>query len=98
MSKNLRLGLFIVSTLLIFGIGVFWIGSQQFLFHSTYQLRGEFKNVSGLIDGAMVRVGGINKGTVKRIDLPQRPDGKVTVVMNLERATRGVIKKDSIAS
>src|SRR5882672_6004922 len=98
MSKNLRLGLFIFSTLLICGIGVFWIGSQRYLFHSTYQLRAEFKNVSGLIDGAMVRVGGIDKGTVKRIDLPSRPDGKVTVVMDLEHGTRAVIKKDSVAT
>ena len=98
MSKIVRLGLFIVTTLLIFGIGVFWIGSKQFLFHSTYQLRAEFQNVSGLIDGAEVRVGGVHEGTVKRIDLPPRPDVKVKILMDLKRSTRAVIKKDSVAA
>ena len=98
MSKTFRLGLFIVVTLVIFGFGVFWIGSKQFLFHSTYQLQAEFQNVAGLPDGAAVRVGGIHEGTVKRIDLPPRPDQKIRVVMDLKRTTRSVVKKDSVAA
>jgi hypothetical protein len=35
---------------------------------------------------------------VERIDLPSRPDQKVTVVMSLERSTGDIIKKDSVAS
>ena len=76
MSKTFRLGLFILATLAIFAFGVFWIGSKHFLFHSTYRLKAEFQNVGGLTDGAIVRVGGIHEGTVKRIDLPPRPDQK----------------------
>lgn len=98
MSKAFRLGLFIVTTLLIFGFAVFWIGSKQFLFHSTYRLQAEFQNVAGLADGAAVRVGGIHEGTVRRIDLPPRPDQKVRVVMDLHQRTRAVIKKDSVAA
>src|SRR5919198_5798901 len=98
MSKIFRLGLFILATLAIFGFGVFWIGNKQFLFHSTYPLQAEFQNVAGLADGAVVRVGGIHKGTVKRIDLPPRPDQKVRVVMDLEKDTRDVVKRDSIAA
>src|SRR4051812_35573571 len=98
MTKTFRLGLFIVVTLVIFGFGVFWIGSKQFLFHSTYRLQAEFQNVAGLADGAVVRIGGIHKGTVKRIDLPPRPDQKVRVVMDLDQKTRAVVKKDSVAA
>src|SRR5437763_810234 len=98
MSKSFRLGLFIVATLMIFGFGVFWIGSKQFLFRSTYQLQAEFQNVVGLLDGAVVRVGGIHLGTVKRIDLPSQPDQKVRVVMDLKKTTRAVVKKDSVAA
>src|ERR1700720_4213655 len=68
------------------------------MFTPTYRVKAEFQNVAGLNDGADVRVGGIHTGTVNRIDLPQRPDGKVTVVMNLKKATRDIVKKDSIAS
>jgi phospholipid/cholesterol/gamma-HCH transport system substrate-binding protein len=98
MSREFRLGLFIVGTLAIFAAGVFLIGSQESLFRSTYRLKAQFQNVSGLIDGADVRVGGIHKGTVRAIQLPRRPDEKLTVVMDVENATRDVIKKDSVAS
>src|SRR5216684_646536 len=98
MSREFRLGLFIVGTLLILAAGVFLIGNKEMLFSSTYRLKAQFQNVAGLNNAAEVRVGGIHEGTVKRIDLPQRPDGKVTVIMDLEKATRDVIKKDSVAS
>src|SRR4051795_10245036 len=95
MSRAFRLGLFIVVTLLILAAGVFWIGSKQFLFARTYRLNAEFQNVAGLIDGAEVRVGGVHRGTVKHLDLPHQPDGKVRVEMDLKDQTRDVIKKDS---
>jgi phospholipid/cholesterol/gamma-HCH transport system substrate-binding protein len=98
MSREFRLGLFIVGALLILAAGVFLIGNKEMLFSSTYSLKAEFHNVAGLNNAAEVRVGGIHEGTVKRINLPRRPDGKVTVIMDLEKATRDVIKKDSVAS
>jgi len=98
MSGAFRLGLFILTTLLIFAAGIFWIGSKQFLFHSTYRLAADFPNVAGLNEGAQVRVGGIHAGTVKQIDLPRKPDEKVRVGMDLKAATRNVIKKDSMAA
>ncbi len=92
------MGLFIVGTLLILAAGVFLIGSRDSLFRSTYRLKAQFQNVSGLIDGADVRVGGIHKGTVRAIQLPHRADQKLTVLMDLENATHEVIRKDSVAS
>jgi phospholipid/cholesterol/gamma-HCH transport system substrate-binding protein len=98
MSQTLRLGLFIIATLVILTIGVFLIGGNQALFERTYQVRSTFQNVSGLNPGADVRVGGIHEGTVKHIDLPRNPEGDVTVVMNLANITRDVLKEDSVAS
>jgi len=51
-----------------------------------------------LSDGAGVRVGGLHQGNVKHIQLPNRPEGKMTVTMDLDKATRDVLKKDSVAS
>jgi len=90
--------MFVVATLAIFAAGVFLIGSKEFLFSKTYRLNAAFDSVAGLTDGAEVRVAGIHKGTVRRIDLPDRPDGKVIVEMDVENLTRDVIKKDSIAA
>jgi len=98
MSRAFRLGVFIVATLLIFAGGVFLIGGRQFLFRRTYRLYTQFQNVAGLGTGAVVRVAGIHEGTVRSIDLPNRPDGKARVAMDLQSQTRDVVKKDSVAS
>src|SRR6266478_5814460 len=97
-SRAVRLGLFMVGSLIILAIGVFLIGNREMLFTSTYSLKSDFQTVAGLSPGADVRVGGIHEGTVKRIDLPNRPDGKITVVMDMHQATRNVLKNDSVAS
>src|SRR5205823_14801280 len=98
MSRAFRVGAFILVTLLIFAGGVFLIGNKQYLFSSTYRLNAQFPNVAGLAEGAEVRVGGLRKGTVKQIVLPNRSDGKMSVVMDLQSSTRDVVKKDSVAS
>src|SRR5580693_8339818 len=98
MSRAFRLGVFIVAALIIFGAGVFWIGKNQMLFRSRYRLNAEFQTVAGLAGGAEVRVAGILKGTVRRIDLPQRPDQKVRVEMDLDSETRRMVRKDSTAA
>src|SRR2546428_13010776 len=98
MSRSFRVGVFIIGTLAVLATGVFLIGNKNFLFSRTYRLNAKFKNVVGLGDGAEVRVGGIHKGTVKQIQLPPKPDGGMTVVMDMEKSTRNVIKRDSAAA
>lgn len=98
MSQAFRIGLFVVAGLAALFAGVFLIGSRESLFQRTYSLQAQFQNVAGLADGADVRVGGLHQGSVKHIQLPNRPDGKVTVVMDLNPDTRNVLKQDSVAS
>ena len=98
MSRPFRLGVFLVATLGIFAAGMFFIGSRQFVFRSTYRVRAEFPNVAGLVAGADVRVGGTRQGTVNHLQLPQRPDGKVIVFFDLDRRTHDVVKTDSVAA
>jgi len=98
MSRVARLGTFIVMTLAILAAGVFVIGSKEYLFSSTYQLKAQFDNVAGLDAGADVRVGGVHSGTVQSISLPHNTGEKVTVLMDLDRSTHEIIKHDSVAS
>jgi phospholipid/cholesterol/gamma-HCH transport system substrate-binding protein len=98
MSQALRLGVFVVVTLLIVAAGVFSVGSRTFVLRPTYSLKAEFQNVAGLEVGADVRVGGTRQGSVRGVMLPQSADGKVTVIVNLDSATRRIIKRDSVAS
>jgi phospholipid/cholesterol/gamma-HCH transport system substrate-binding protein len=98
MSRVARLGAFIVATLAVLAAGVFIIGSKEYLFSSTYQLKTQFNNVAGLAVGADVQVGGVHSGNVLDILLPHKPGDKVTVVMELDRSTKEIIKNDSVAS
>jgi phospholipid/cholesterol/gamma-HCH transport system substrate-binding protein len=98
MSRAARLGAFIITTLAILAAGIFIIGSKQYLFSSTYQLKAQFDNVEGLDAGGDVRVGGVHTGTVHDIVLPHKPGEKVTVVMDLGKSTHEIIKKDSVVT
>jgi phospholipid/cholesterol/gamma-HCH transport system substrate-binding protein len=98
MSRAARLGAFIVLTMAILIAGVFIIGSKQYLFSSTYQLKARFDNVEGLEPGADVRVGGVHSGTVRNIVLPHNPGEKVTVFVDVDEKTHEIIKQDSVAT
>jgi phospholipid/cholesterol/gamma-HCH transport system substrate-binding protein len=98
MSRVARLGAFIVTTLAILAVGIFIIGSKQYLFTSTYHLKAQFSNVVGLDVGAPVRVGGVHRGAVHSIELPHQPGEKITVVMDLDSKTHDIVKQDSVAS
>jgi phospholipid/cholesterol/gamma-HCH transport system substrate-binding protein len=98
MSRVARLGAFIVVTLAVLAAGVFVIGSKEYLFRPTYQLKAQFDDVAGLTDGADVQVGGVHSGTVQSITLPHKPGEKVTVLMDLDKSTHEIVKQDSMAS
>jgi phospholipid/cholesterol/gamma-HCH transport system substrate-binding protein len=98
MSRVARLGAFIIATLAILPAGIFIIGSKKYLFTPTYRLKAQFATVVGLDPGAEVRVGGVHSGSVRGIELPNKPDGRITVLMDLQRSTHNIIKQDSVAA
>src|SRR5580700_9512875 len=98
MSRTARLGAFVIVTLAILAAGVFIVGSKQYLFTPTYRLKAQFATVVGLDSGAEVRIGGVHTGTVREIDLPTKPTDKITVLMDLQRSTQGIVMKDSLAT
>jgi phospholipid/cholesterol/gamma-HCH transport system substrate-binding protein len=98
MGKHIRLGAFVLITLAILVGFVFLIGSGESKFEASYRIQAQFQNASGLEEGADVRIGGVHKGTVRKIELPSRPDGKITVVMDMAKATNSLVKQDSIAA
>ncbi len=98
MSRTARLGAFIVGTLVLLAVGIFIVGSKKYLFTSTYVLKTTFADVAGLQVGADIDVGGVHSGTVKSIELPSKPGGKVTVALQMDHTTHSIIKQDSKAS
>lgn len=98
MSRAARLGAFIIATLAVLAAGIFIIGSKQYLFTPTYRLKAQFSTVVGLDPGADVRVGGVHTGSVRGIQLPSKPNDKITVLMDLQKSTHDIIKQDSVAA
>jgi phospholipid/cholesterol/gamma-HCH transport system substrate-binding protein len=98
MSRAARLGAFIIVTLVLLAAGIFIIGGKEYLFKSTYEVKSQFNNVSGLQQGADVLVGGVHSGTVRAIMLPHNPTEKIVVEMDLDNQTHEILKKNSVAS
>jgi phospholipid/cholesterol/gamma-HCH transport system substrate-binding protein len=98
MSRAARLGAFFIAALTILVSGIFIIGGRQYLFSSTYRLNTKFGSVVGLDSGADVRIGGVHSGSVRSVELPNKPTDKITVWMDLDRSTHNIVKQDSVAT
>ena len=94
-GNNIRLGLFVLVGTLFIIIGMYFIGSKQNLFSSTFKLYADFKNVNGLMDGNNVRFNGINVGTVESIKIIN--DTTLRVTMIIKKKSNEFIKQNAIA-
>lgn len=90
-----RLGLFIITGIGLFVLGIFIIGRQKNLFNPVFQLSANFHNISGLQVGNTVRFSGINIGTVDNILIVN--DSTVRVAMLIKKDVQRFIKSDSQA-
>lgn len=95
-NSKWKLGLFLVTGILIFVVTVYFIGKNKNLFGNTFLLKSQFKNVSGLKIGNNVRFSGINIGTVKNIDFVS--DSSIVVVSVIESDVQKYIKTDAFAT
>ena len=71
-----------------------WAGSVTCSTQSL-PVRADFRNVSGLLTGNNVRLGGITVGTVKKIQIMN--DTTVRVLMNLNQDVQPFVRKNAVA-
>ena len=95
-SFKIKLGIFISLGIVLFIVGIYFIGEKQQLFRSTFHLSAVFKDVSGLQAGNNVRLSGINVGTVENISIVS--DTSIRVEILVDESIRKFIKKDAVAS
>ncbi|MGM0390745.1 MAG: MlaD family protein [Bacteroidota bacterium] len=95
-SQNVLLGMFVVIGIILFSLGVYFIGSKQNLFGESIRINSVFKNVSGLQLGNNVRFSGVNVGTVREITILN--DTAINVNMAIDNKTAGLIRKSSLAT
>ena len=94
--KNILLGLFIITGIVLFIIGIFLIGSKNELFKKTFTITAKFTNATGLKAGSNIRFNGVKVGIVKSVALIS--DTVVQVDMLIEESKHGFITNAAIAS
>src|SRR6478609_8035046 len=94
-GTQIKLGVFVSVTIILFIVGIYFIGQRQKLFSSTFHVSGIFTDINGLQVGNNVRFSGINVGIVE--DIEQVSDTTVRVDMQLVEHTRKFIKKNAVA-
>ena len=96
-ALQLRIGGFILLALVLFFAIVYLLGARARYFESKYELAAEFTEVAGLIEGATVRLAGVQIGRVTAVVLSPRPGGKVRVTMSVAKRFQERIRRNSEA-
>jgi phospholipid/cholesterol/gamma-HCH transport system substrate-binding protein len=96
-AVKIRVGIFVLVAVLAFLGTIYALGARARLFESRYTIYADFTQVSGLAEGATVRLAGIQIGRVSGITLSSEPGGKVRVAMSVATQYANRIRKDSVA-
>jgi phospholipid/cholesterol/gamma-HCH transport system substrate-binding protein len=96
-ALQLRIGTFILVSLVVFFAIVYLLGARARYFESKYEIAAEFTEVAGLIEGATVRLAGVQIGRVTSVVLATKPGGKVRVSMTVARRFQERIRENSEA-
>ena len=80
---EVKVGLFVVGAVLLGVLGVLLLGKSKRLFESRVELHATFSDVAGLVQGAPVRLSGVNVGTVSQI-MFVRSEPRPQIRVNLE--------------
>jgi phospholipid/cholesterol/gamma-HCH transport system substrate-binding protein len=93
---TVKLGIFVLSAITFFVLGLYYIGSKRNIFHSTIKGTAVFDDVNGLIAGGEVRFSGINVGNVSKVYAIS--DSTIRVEFTVDESTAKYISQDATAS
>jgi phospholipid/cholesterol/gamma-HCH transport system substrate-binding protein len=97
---QLRVGVLIISGLIVFAVGVFFISGQVGFLTRHYELKTYFSGAESLRNGAQVRLAGIVVGNVTHIKLSPftDPSKAVQIDMKVTQKYQDQIREDSVAT
>ncbi len=97
-GAQIRVGIFVFSSLVILAGAIFVLGSRTQYFQPQYTLRAVFSNVGGLLEGAGVYLAGVQVGRVGEVRFFEDVAAqKVLVVLKIARNAQRRIRQDSLA-
>jgi phospholipid/cholesterol/gamma-HCH transport system substrate-binding protein len=91
-------GVFVVGGLSLFAVGLFMIGDRQMAFAKKFTIYTEFKKITGLQPGGIIRVSGAKAGAIKTIAPPSTPGGKFRLELEITEDLHPLVRLDSMAS
>jgi phospholipid/cholesterol/gamma-HCH transport system substrate-binding protein len=98
MSRELKVGLFVIGGLALGMLAVFLIGNTKQLWEQKVSYKTAFHDVAGLKPGAPIRMGGLDVGNVTGIGHDGNfADTRIFVKMSINKAEAGRIRTDTVA-
>jgi phospholipid/cholesterol/gamma-HCH transport system substrate-binding protein len=90
--------MFVIGLMLAGVVAVVLLGRSKHVFESRVRLHATFSDVLGLVQGAPVRVAGVNVGTVSQIMFVRgQPRPLIRVDLDVKQSALGLIRSDSMA-
>ncbi|HEY1955229.1 MAG TPA: MlaD family protein [Polyangiaceae bacterium] len=94
MTKEKKVGIFVVVGLAILGLAIFLIGENRKFWQRKVSYTAVYSNVAGLVPGSPVAMGGVNVGTVSRVKYSEDPrDPHIYVTLDVVRSQAERIRK-----
>jgi phospholipid/cholesterol/gamma-HCH transport system substrate-binding protein len=94
-AKHIKLGIFVITGLLLMITTFYMIGKNKNIFGGNYRLKVRFQNIQGLKNGNNVRYAGMDVGTVDAINMLNDTTIEVDLLVNNEM--KKVIRKNAVA-
>jgi phospholipid/cholesterol/gamma-HCH transport system substrate-binding protein len=99
LSRELKVGAFVLAALSAIGLVVMLIGEERQLFERKLEFKTKFKDVEGLRGGSEVRMGGLTVGSVTNVGYSRDPkDATIYVTFQIVKNEADRIHRDSVAS
>jgi phospholipid/cholesterol/gamma-HCH transport system substrate-binding protein len=91
-------GVFVLSAVLLFSVGLFMIGNRQKAFAHHVDFFTALNNVNGISPGSKVRVSGFDAGEVTGIAIPDQPADKFRLKLQVDSKLHDLIRDDSFVT
>lgn len=99
LSKEARVGVFVLIGLMVVGALIFVIGDSRRLFERHVDYKIVFEQIQGLGRGSPVRMGGLDVGSVAEVQYAEDPtDDHIYVTVSIAKSESVRIRNDSVAS
>lgn len=99
LSKEVKVGAFVLLGLIVVGALIFVIGDSRRLFERHVEYQVVFNQIQGLGRGSPVRMGGLDVGSVKDVRYGEDvKDDRIYVTLDIAKSESVRIREDSVAS